>query len=565
MASPSLRAVTYLRKSTDKQEASIPDQREAVATLARQKGYSIVREYKDEGISGDDTERRPGFLQLLDDVKRLGDFDCVLCWDQDRFGRFDPLEAGYWIKPLRDRGIFLETVAQGRIDWEDFAGRIVYAVQQEGKHAFLRDMSRNVTRGMLAKAKRGEWVGGPVPYGYRLNGHKRLEPGDPAEVETVRWLYTSYANSDTSFSALAAELNERGVPAPGRRIGVRGKPTLWQPATVRDILTRPVYLGDTIWNRRHDGRYHSITGGEIRRAAQKNARHANPPEDWVWVENTHEPLVDRATFERVQRRRAERCERRTPHRGGGAFLLSGLLRCGHCSWPMHGYTETYTTQGGERRRYRRYCCGNYNLHGRAGGCSCNTVRETRMLDILIRVIQDEFLKPANLRALNAEIRRQEEAERAGRERPAADLDRRIGELTRKSDEGTERWLSAPPSLTAVLGAKLEQWRQELEALEARGRELAKPAASAADLDRAVDAIAAGLATLRERVGDADAAAVREVLRGMVERVELFFRREPFGRKREKSVLERGTVYLREELVTAQVSIVNVSGPARAPG
>ena len=52
--------------------------------------------------------------------------EAVLCWDQDRFGRFDPLEAGYWIKPLRDAGIRLETVAQGRIDWEDFAGRIIF-------------------------------------------------------------------------------------------------------------------------------------------------------------------------------------------------------------------------------------------------------------------------------------------------------------------------------------------------------------------------------------------------------------------------------------------------------
>src|SRR4051794_8622924 len=106
MATGRIRAVLYLRMSTDKQEASIPDQRAALLAFAKKLGYLIVREYVDEGISGDDTERRAGFKRMLDDARTLGDFDCVLCWDQSRFGRFDPLEAGYWVKPLRDRGVW---------------------------------------------------------------------------------------------------------------------------------------------------------------------------------------------------------------------------------------------------------------------------------------------------------------------------------------------------------------------------------------------------------------------------------------------------------------------------
>jgi site-specific DNA recombinase len=157
--------VAYYRMSTDRQERSIPEQREAVLAYAAGRSYQVVREYKDEGVSGDATEKRLGFQQMLRDSKEKADFEAVLCWDQDRFGRFDPLEAGYWIKPLRDAGVRLETVGQGRIDWDDFAGRIVYAVQQEGKHAFLRDLSRNVLRGKLAAAAEGRWNGGKPPYG----------------------------------------------------------------------------------------------------------------------------------------------------------------------------------------------------------------------------------------------------------------------------------------------------------------------------------------------------------------------------------------------------------------
>src|SRR5262245_35968851 len=95
-----MKAVLYLRKSTDKQERSIDDQRQALIDYAKKQSYRIVGEYVDEAISGDDTERRAGFLKMRDDTA-TGKFSVVLSWDQDRFGRFDPIEAGFWILPFR--------------------------------------------------------------------------------------------------------------------------------------------------------------------------------------------------------------------------------------------------------------------------------------------------------------------------------------------------------------------------------------------------------------------------------------------------------------------------------
>src|SRR5262245_20670968 len=224
-----LSAVAYYRMSSDRQEASIPDQRAAVEAHAVKHGYQIIREYMDPGISGDDTERRVEFQRMLRDAKDIGDFQVILCWDQDRFGRFDPLEAGYWIKPLRDAGVRLETVAQGRIDWEDLAGRLIYAVQQEGKHAFLRDLSRTVLRGMVRNAAEGRWNGGPAPYGYDLR-EGRLVPGEPAKVEVVRWIFRAYAAGELGVRKIVNDLNARGVPSPGGR--------RWRPKAVWEILTR---------------------------------------------------------------------------------------------------------------------------------------------------------------------------------------------------------------------------------------------------------------------------------------------------------------------------------------
>ena len=86
-------SVAYYRMSSDKQETSIPDQRTAVEKFAEANGYRIDWEYADEGISGDATEKRVGFQRMIADAAN-GGFEVILCWDQDRFGRFDLLEAG---------------------------------------------------------------------------------------------------------------------------------------------------------------------------------------------------------------------------------------------------------------------------------------------------------------------------------------------------------------------------------------------------------------------------------------------------------------------------------------
>ena len=107
------RAVLYLRMSSDHQEQSIPSQRAELTAYAKRQGYTIVGEYVDEAISGDDTHKRVGFLAMRDAAAA---FDVVLCWDQDRFGRFDLLDAGFWITHImleEDRCVGLTAARRG--------------------------------------------------------------------------------------------------------------------------------------------------------------------------------------------------------------------------------------------------------------------------------------------------------------------------------------------------------------------------------------------------------------------------------------------------------------------
>ena len=98
-----VRVCLYLRMSSASQEESIDSQRAELLAYATKHGYKIVAEYLDEAISGDDTERRTGFLQMRTDAES-GKFDLILAWDQDRLGRWDILDGGYWLRPFRQAG-----------------------------------------------------------------------------------------------------------------------------------------------------------------------------------------------------------------------------------------------------------------------------------------------------------------------------------------------------------------------------------------------------------------------------------------------------------------------------
>jgi site-specific DNA recombinase len=330
-------AVGYLRRSddTDSQAESIPEQRAAVEQYAADKGYRIVRWYEDDAISGDNTRKRRGFLQMVEDARRLGDFRAILCWDRARFGRFDSIEYGYYVFPLREAGVVLVTVTDGLTDWSDVAGRLVATVLQEGKHQQLIDHSANVARGQLAAMEAGGWVGSPA-YGYRLEGPKkakRLVLGEPAHVKVVRRIFDEYARQGRSTNAIAARLNADGIPSPRAKVGG------WHPDTVKGILANPAYAGDFAAGRHTYGKYHVIEDGKVTRT-KKLSRGRKDAAQWVVRPDHHEAIIDRPTWETARAILARGKTGRSPYQPGeNPYVLSGKLRCGLCGGPMQGKTN----------------------------------------------------------------------------------------------------------------------------------------------------------------------------------------------------------------------------------
>ncbi len=363
-----MRCVLYLRMSRDFQENSPTDQKAALVEYAKKKGYEIVGEYLDEGISGDATEKRHAFQKMIKDCKSKR-FDAVLCWDQDRFGRFDPLEAGFWIKPMRDAGVVLETIAQGLVNWNDFAGRIVWSVNQEAKHAYLRDLARNSLRGNIARAKEGRH-GGPVPFGYVNNGGK-LELSDPAATAAIRRIF-ELRKLRLGYRVIASQMKKEGHPTPGE------KP--WSIDSVRAILNRETYTGTFVYGTLHSGKYATMTDGSVSPSnTSVHSQNASP----IKVPDNHPAIIDLTTWEVV---RSMVDDPPKPHgrNGSDGAPLSGILTCGRCGKLM--YSQTFT--GAKKKRSPIYICSEY-LRGH--GCGFCQIRQSVIHDIVATKIREEIL------------------------------------------------------------------------------------------------------------------------------------------------------------------------------
>lgn len=374
-----IRAVAYYRRSTKKQETSIADQRKAVIKYAEANGYEIVDEFIDDGISGDATEKRFAFLRMREEASSRK-FDVVLCWDQDRFGRFDSLEAGHWCYPFRQASVRIVTVNNGPIDWENFTGRMMYSMQQEAKHQFLQDLSRNVLRGQIEAAKSGSWIGSP-PYAYRIEGeskNKRLVPSDPVHVATVKRIFSEYVEEQRTLTDIARRLTTDGILSSGGS-------QQWKPTAVRVILANPAYIGLFRSNTHSYSKYHGYRDGQITKGGRRGP---NDESDWIVFKDHHPPLVGKRIFNRAQRLLKRNEGRKCRYtRDENPYLLSGIIVCGNCGsllWGIknRGQSKVTTPQ--------RYECSKRRREGKEA-CEGCTVGEQDVLDYLVHFIEENFI------------------------------------------------------------------------------------------------------------------------------------------------------------------------------
>lgn len=436
---PAIPAVAYVRMSSSKQDKSPEQQREEIERHAAARGYTIIRWYTDEGISGW-KHARPGFQRLVADAAR-GEFELVLCWDQDRFSRFDPLDFFHYVRELRNAGVGIETIAQGRLDFDSIGGLLTSTVNQHGKAQYVRDLARGITRGQANAAKRGGPTGAKPPYGYRKVGG-RLVLGPPEEVAVVRGIFTAYATRDVSPGGIARDLNARGVPAS------HGGP--WLKSSILHLLANETYTGDYAWPRTTQAKFFQVgpDGSPVAVTAAENVgkklRRATP---LVFRPDDHPAIVDRKTWDKVQRKLVDRSREHQPYKNN-PHPLASILRCGHCGGAMVAYKKRY------------YICSKYAQ----AACKHYTVLESEILPFAVKLLFQE-VEEARLREL--EPTPPQPADHAA---SVATLEGRLADLAHKGLRIEDAAIEAPKGQKATFFARLEAIQAERAEVERHLRE-----------------------------------------------------------------------------------------------
>ena len=548
-----IRAAGYIRMSSGKQERSPAQQKGEINKLAKVERCRVDLWFSDEAITGDSgPEQRPGFRDLLEAAER-GEFEVLLVENGDRIGRFDSLAGAAFYNRLRAAGIRIVTCSDGEIDLDTFEGRVVHTVRQEGRHAFLRDLSRKVTRGQIANAKAGHSNGAPPKYGMDRalidpSGEivRRLAPGEtvrivghhvchvPSEdkdkLAALLYMFKRFADSQISYRALAFELNDKGFPSP-RGAG-------WGQATVSAILRNPIYRGTTRWGARTAARYHTNQGDSIVAVANGKGHTRKPIEDAIQV-NGGAGIIPARLFDRVQRKVAKRCQKRTG--GKASYPLSGLIVCGCCGQPMHGSTISRKDRNGQPvYSYPSYLCPSYNARGARNATGCGHFRVgsdaiqqwlTRELQKAYRGLGREELVLAIKRELRSGAKTgQGDANRL--EKRAGELDQEVGRLVKAI-----RTTDIPELAQELADAKAERDRIKVSLSQISHHK------APGDIHSEAERIADRMMDLADRLTDGDPGVLKEVFGRMVSRITCQWGKIPAKNGRTRVKLIGGKVEL----------------------
>ena len=239
-------------------------------------------------------------------------------------------------------------------------------------------------RGKLFRARAGEICFWKVSYGHRRasteQGGWRIEIYEP-EAVVVQRIFRAYVDERRSMREIADDLHDRGIPSP------TGKP-IWGTSTIGRLLRNEAYIGTVYYNRRE-----SLDGNGPRGARNRKTRYRERPRE-EWIAIPVPPIIDRDTFERAQRVSRENPKWNPRGAEPGAWLLRGLIKCGHCGVG----TNCHKMRGRNGTLHRYYYCRNHDPL-RAGGedrCPERNIRADALDEYVFGQVRQALLDPRQL-------------------------------------------------------------------------------------------------------------------------------------------------------------------------
>lgn len=383
-------AFLYERLSRDDnlegESYSIGNQKKLLTKVAKEKGYTNLVHFLDDGISGV-TMDRPGFVEMIQQLEQ-GRAAAVFVKDLSRLGR-NYIEVGRLTEEFFPEHDIRLVAVSDNIDTAEGENELA-PIRNLFNEWYARDISKKRRISNKIKGNAGEPMGQP-PYGYIKdpNNPKRWIIDDEA-AQVVRRIYSmTLEGYGTEQIATQLERDEiltpraywlkKGIKRPGK--GKQQPATKWNSSTVTKILSLQEYCGDILNFKTYSKSY------------KNKKRLENDRENWVIFKDVHEPIIERSVFEQVQQKRGKIRKRRTNE--GEHNMFSGLLVCADCGSNLHFHFN----QGNPEIKY--FNCSNYK--GNRGSCtSTHYIRvdfleqvvlgEIRRLTKFASLYEDEFLK-----------------------------------------------------------------------------------------------------------------------------------------------------------------------------
>ena len=366
----------YIRLSKEDENEgpseSVTNQKSLLNEFVQQHRLSVYDTYIDDGWSGTSFER-PDFQRMLGDIEDRK-VNMVITKDLSRLGRDYIMTGHYMERYFPEKQVRYISLLDGIDTGVESTANDITPFRAIMNDMYAKDISRKIKSVKRDKQRKGQFIGGKPVYGYKMHpAEKNKIVIDKGAAPTVRRIF-GMALEGMSCRQIATQLNAEGVPTPAAYAGLpvpkSGPYTgLWSSERISEMLQNETYIGNMVQGRSVKLSYKS-------RKCLHQAR-----ENWVVVENTHEPLIDREAFEKVQVLVASRKHTRSRTYD---FLLKGLIFCHECGCPLAVLNRK--NAAGEDVLY--FVCRTYQRFTKAGVCTCHSIKEKTVTDAVTAKVRE---------------------------------------------------------------------------------------------------------------------------------------------------------------------------------